>query len=1224
MKKVLSIILSLLMIVCALPMASFAADGYTPADSYAAYDSEKIAANDAAYIDSLSVDQVAGVLLDYVDALLSGVDVNINYEGFELNTADMLDVDSLTNWAFEAINGKLLGGDFDNLDASALSGLSRKNGDVNYIYGIIKFMADNSDVFGKVFSWDNEEQTFDCGKIGEYLETIEEGQEGYAAREFYEKYILSNDIQSAFVYEIAREMGYTPKDGETFDEIISNGIIAWVSSLLQKAGLLSDKGAEALKAFDLRTQDIYAHLKNLVALLQDDNAQKEQTYFTYYLDSLLRTVLKTTFGFQPVIGEDAGSDVIAEFKSVYGDLALLYTISGGTVNYKAKDGSYYQFTVSDSDVVSAKAMTWENALGFNLEMPTVDIMTGDNDTVVGQYKPSSANPDDYKPTVYSKYADQVPAELKEQINVTSETIPEEYSNIIATAAPIAMKDYMKVLVKQGDETKLDTTISFAEVEAYAEQLATKTAKDAVSQASLPFGLTVDVESVDITLGYTGYATEDEFVCQVKADAKANLSGSTASYAQGIVDSAISGMLQEPIATIVMDNLSGTDSDISGLVEFANFLDTDFDVDMSVLDFAGNFDAYNGVIGQANRVLCSLLKMLLSDDGYESLALTEGGNENLTANLQKLCDKAGKLMAAAKNVISGDDFKQFVDNMNVSSIFASSHGFNADMIYNLDFSSVENLYVCALRMGCDMFVKDESGVLYDVHMLIENLDSLDAMAVAVTDYVLNKAVAKANDSIEGFNYAYTPYADGEVEAMFAASSDDAALAKDEIMTKLVDIAYYAVNDWGFDYVNKAINGCIKKLNDNVGKVIIPDVSFSFDVAKGDSWQSTLDAMTSRILELADGIIICVSSIDANASSISKIGTVANAILPLGSLLSNCAGNGVAVDFEYVLNDVLFGDVLDGDFDNFLRLFETSEKTDDVAKGVSVTYALIKASDHIVDAVFPNTVEAELYTESLTVQNEFTSSLSDSQIASRNMKSIDGVKTSLVPAILNLVKEANILPELVFADCAHENTIEVAAIPATCVSTGYTAGTRCTKCGKWLSGHEATTADAVHAGPIVNVDAKDATCTEDGYTAGTKCSACGTYLSGHEAIAATGHSFGQWKTVKAPTCAEEGKAERVCATCGATETKSIAKVEHSPVAVAGKAPTCTEDGLTDGVKCSVCGEILTAQEVIPATGHVDGDGNDVCDVCGATLRQPTFIEKIKAFFQRIIDWFKNLFK
>ena len=42
-------------------------------------------------------------------------------------------------------------------------------------------------------------------------------------------------------------------------------------------------------------------------------------------------------------------------------------------------------------------------------------------------------------------------------------------------------------------------------------------------------------------------------------------------------------------------------------------------------------------------------------------------------------------------------------------------------------------------------------------------------------------------------------------------------------------------------------------------------------------------------------------------------------------------------------------------------------------------------------------------------------------------------------------------------------------------------------------------------------------------------------------------------------------------------------HSWITVAGKPATCSQTGLTDGVKCSACGEVKTAQTVIPATGH-----------------------------------------
>jgi predicted nucleic acid-binding Zn ribbon protein len=60
----------------------------------------------------------------------------------------------------------------------------------------------------------------------------------------------------------------------------------------------------------------------------------------------------------------------------------------------------------------------------------------------------------------------------------------------------------------------------------------------------------------------------------------------------------------------------------------------------------------------------------------------------------------------------------------------------------------------------------------------------------------------------------------------------------------------------------------------------------------------------------------------------------------------------------------------------------------------------------------------------------------------------------------------------------------------------------------------------------------------------------------------------------------------------------------------AATCTEDGLTEGSHCSVCDEVLTAQETVPATGHnyelvvrqaatctEKGLSEQVCKNCGA---------------------------
>lgn len=61
-------------------------------------------------------------------------------------------------------------------------------------------------------------------------------------------------------------------------------------------------------------------------------------------------------------------------------------------------------------------------------------------------------------------------------------------------------------------------------------------------------------------------------------------------------------------------------------------------------------------------------------------------------------------------------------------------------------------------------------------------------------------------------------------------------------------------------------------------------------------------------------------------------------------------------------------------------------------------------------------------------------------------------------------------------------------------------------------------------------------------------------------------------------------------------------HKEVAVAGKAPTCTEKGLTAGTKCSVCGTVLVAQKEIDKLPHNFQGAN--CADCGAS--NPNYVE------------------
>jgi len=69
-----------------------------------------------------------------------------------------------------------------------------------------------------------------------------------------------------------------------------------------------------------------------------------------------------------------------------------------------------------------------------------------------------------------------------------------------------------------------------------------------------------------------------------------------------------------------------------------------------------------------------------------------------------------------------------------------------------------------------------------------------------------------------------------------------------------------------------------------------------------------------------------------------------------------------------------------------------------------------------------------------------------------------------------------------------------------------------------------------------------------------------------------------------------------TGGSTEP-DVPACQHTNKVAIGEAAdaTCTEPGITAGEKCADCGEVITAQEELPATGHNYVDG--ACSVCGA---------------------------
>ena len=136
-----------------------------------------------------------------------------------------------------------------------------------------------------------------------------------------------------------------------------------------------------------------------------------------------------------------------------------------------------------------------------------------------------------------------------------------------------------------------------------------------------------------------------------------------------------------------------------------------------------------------------------------------------------------------------------------------------------------------------------------------------------------------------------------------------------------------------------------------------------------------------------------------------------------------------------------------------------------------------------------------------------------------------------------------------DPAHTHSYTADVTAPTCTDEGYTTYT--CACGDHYVSDQVNTKGHNY---VTSVTAPS--CTDEGYT--TYTCACGDSRIGDK-VNPKGHSYGEWVTVKEPTTASTGKAERKCANCAAAETRTLDKLienhTHSYTPKTTKAPTCT---------------------------------------------------------------------
>lgn len=96
----------------------------------------------------------------------------------------------------------------------------------------------------------------------------------------------------------------------------------------------------------------------------------------------------------------------------------------------------------------------------------------------------------------------------------------------------------------------------------------------------------------------------------------------------------------------------------------------------------------------------------------------------------------------------------------------------------------------------------------------------------------------------------------------------------------------------------------------------------------------------------------------------------------------------------------------------------------------------------------------------------------------------------------------------------------------------------------------------------------------------------------------HQWAHESYVYYPSCTAVGLERLCCANCQQEQTQYIPALGHSAVTDRAVDATCTATGLTEGSHCSVCGEVLVAQQTTQKADHTPATDEAVPASCTAT--------------------------
>ncbi len=188
-----------------------------------------------------------------------------------------------------------------------------------------------------------------------------------------------------------------------------------------------------------------------------------------------------------------------------------------------------------------------------------------------------------------------------------------------------------------------------------------------------------------------------------------------------------------------------------------------------------------------------------------------------------------------------------------------------------------------------------------------------------------------------------------------------------------------------------------------------------------------------------------------------------------------------------------------------------------------------------------------------------------------------------------------------ETAHENEVTDIAVPASCLESGWTAGSHCERCGDVIVAQEEVPA---LGHDIDEHDAQAATCTEDGWYAWEECKRAGCGYTTYEGIEATGHDYGWFIDEDPAACEKEGeKGHYHCSSCNTDFDEDYQVLASLKIDALGhdvqhhdaQEPSCGSVGWNAYDTCNREGCDYTTYQEIPKKQH-DMDENDKCKSCG----------------------------